>query len=111
MKPSIQTHRSRWLAIFGFLALGVLLLGTPSPLALQKDAPASWRVEIEEGKTARSTLTINNRCKALHQFRIENKTKIPALRTTDRGHSDWRGLNSTAWCSVRRQWTDGWRAS
>jgi beta-glucanase (GH16 family) len=32
-----------------------------------------WRVEVEEGKSARSTLTINNRCSAPHLFRIKSE--------------------------------------
>ncbi|HEX8174155.1 MAG TPA: family 16 glycosylhydrolase [Pyrinomonadaceae bacterium] len=35
-----------------------------------------WRVEVEEGKSARSTITINNRCSAPHLFRIKSNDKF-----------------------------------
>jgi hypothetical protein len=73
MKHSLQTQKQRRLAIFGFLALVILPIGNLNPLAVQKDAQAGWRVEIEEGKTARSTLAISNRCSTLHHFSIDSK--------------------------------------
>ncbi|HWS90696.1 MAG TPA: hypothetical protein VN282_27250 [Pyrinomonadaceae bacterium] len=36
---------------------------------------AGWRVELEEGKTTRSTLSINNRCLEAHLFRIKSSVK------------------------------------
>lgn len=38
-------------------------------------AQVGWRVEIEEGKSKPSTLTINNRCSAPHLFRIKTGVK------------------------------------
>ena len=35
----------------------------------------SWRVEIEEGKSARSQLQINNRCSAPHLFSVRSQAK------------------------------------
>ncbi|HEV2706240.1 MAG TPA: hypothetical protein VGV59_09975 [Pyrinomonadaceae bacterium] len=37
---------------------------------------ADWAVQVEEGKTARSTLSIGNRCSAPHRFRVESKAKF-----------------------------------
>jgi hypothetical protein len=45
------------------------------PSAAQKVAQAGWRVEVEEGKSTRATLTINNRCSAPHLFSIKSKAK------------------------------------
>jgi hypothetical protein len=36
---------------------------------------AGWRLELEEGKTARSTLTIKNRCSEPHLFRVKGNVK------------------------------------
>jgi CHU_C Type IX secretion signal domain len=47
----------------------------PPPNQSQQDA---WRAEVEEGKSARSTLSIKNNCSAPHNFRIENS--LEALR-------------------------------
>src|SRR3954471_11214322 len=43
--------------------------------AAAPDSQAGWRVQIEEGQTTRSTLTINNRCSEPHLFRVESKVK------------------------------------
>jgi len=63
------------------------------PSAAQKAAPAGWRVELEEGKTARSSLTINNRCSAPHLFRVRHKIKY--LRFEQATDSILVGANSS----------------
>lgn len=72
---SHQVYHLRRLAVF-ILALSFLLLVSSLKLSVaQKASRAGWRVEVEEGKSTRSTLTINNRCSEPHLFRIKNSVK------------------------------------
>ena len=65
-----QTRRMAAVCLF---ALSVLILVSGSrPWAT---AQAVWRVEIKEGETASSSLSINNHCAAPHSFRVTNKFK------------------------------------
>lgn len=73
---SPKANRARRLATFSFFALSILLIVSSLRLAAaDKMAQAGWRVEIEEGKSKRSTLTINNRCSTPHLFRIKSGVK------------------------------------
>lgn len=72
---AIQTYNRRVLTICASLALAILFLVRPLPQAGQNRPNPGWRVTIKEGKTARSTLSINNRCKAPHEFSVDNKIK------------------------------------
>ena len=59
------------------VVLSSLIFHPLSPKASEapKVVSAGWLVEVEEGKTARATLTINNRCSAPHLFSIKSKAK------------------------------------
>jgi endo-1,3-1,4-beta-glycanase ExoK len=72
-QPSHKAHNARLWAIVLF-ALALLF---PVNRSLHSAAggimQGGLRVEVEEGKSARSTLTINNRCSVAHLFRIRSK--------------------------------------
>jgi endo-1,3-1,4-beta-glycanase ExoK len=73
---SPKAHPLRQLSIF-FFTSSLLLIGSNSPPSAADDVTQEgWRVEIEEGKSTRSTLTINNRCSAAHLFRIKSSAKF-----------------------------------
>lgn len=75
-RSSCETYLGRQLAIFGFVALAIHLLTIGSmPSMAQKTEQPGWHVELEEGKSTRSNLSINNRCSAPHVFRVKNKIK------------------------------------
>lgn len=73
---SHKFYRPAVLVLSSLLPLGVLLLiNNSTPLAANRVAQAGWRVELEEGKTTHSTLTINNRCPEPHIFRVKHNVK------------------------------------
>jgi len=72
MKPSTQIHNRRRLAVIGPFAFAFVLIGNSHPLAVQNTQRGGWQLQVEAGKTTRATLTIGNRCRALHQFSVEN---------------------------------------
>jgi uncharacterized repeat protein (TIGR01451 family)/fimbrial isopeptide formation D2 family protein len=71
--PIFKAGPARRIAALCLFAFSVLLLVSSSrPWAT---AQAVWRVEIKEGETASSSLSINNHCAAPHNFRVTNKFK------------------------------------
>lgn len=73
---SPKAHPLQLLSIF-FFTSSLLLIGSNSPQsAADYVTQEGWRIEIEEGKSTRSTLTINNRCSAAHLFRIKTSAKF-----------------------------------
>jgi len=92
-QSSHQTHLGRKLALFGFVALAILLtIGSILAMAQKADQPG-WRFELEQGKSMRSNLAITNRCSAPHRFRVKNKIKY--LRFEQPTESILVGANST----------------
>lgn len=69
------------------------LLPGPMPSPAQKTEQAGWHLELEEGKSSRSNLSITNRCSTPHLFRIKNKIKY--LRFAQSTDSVLVGANST----------------
>jgi hypothetical protein len=59
-----------------FLAYLLAIVFEPKAEAQQN----TWRVELEEGKTASSNLLLNNRCKAAHNFRVEEDMKYLSFK-------------------------------
>jgi hypothetical protein len=58
--------------------LAALLILSVSLLAQQPNERPAWNVELEQNKTAPSTLTVQNRCQGTHNFRIQPQT-VPFL--------------------------------
>jgi len=77
MKRSSQSTRQRRCpTLLIFFSLSILFLTIrPDMIAEDTAAQAGWRLEVEEGKTARSAVSINNRCSQPHTFRIKDKIK------------------------------------
>lgn len=71
-RSSLKARPLRRVAVFGFFALSLLLAISSKPWAT---AQAVWRVELKEGETASSSLSINNHCAAAHSFRVTSKLK------------------------------------
>jgi hypothetical protein len=93
-RSSCETYLGRQRAFFGFVALAIHLLTINSmPSMAQKTEQPGWHVELEEGKSTRSNLSINNRCSAPHVFRVKNKIKY--LRFEQAADSILVGANST----------------
>lgn len=67
----------RWMIFFFALSL-LPLMSMFQPHVAGGARQDGWRVEVEEGKSARSTLSINNRCLAPHTFKI--KSSLNGLR-------------------------------
>lgn len=72
-RTSHNTHHARFLTIAFFALTLILLVSTSLPSAAGGRAQGGWRVEVEEGRSARSMLTINNRCSAPHRFRVRSE--------------------------------------
>jgi hypothetical protein len=74
---SRKAHPVLQLVIFSFFTLNILLIVSSFKLSAAADQSkqAGWRLEVKEGKSARSTLTINNRCSEPHRFRIKSSVK------------------------------------
>jgi hypothetical protein len=74
--PSREAQDLQRRVIF-FFALGLLILvSTTQPLTADEVTQGGWRVQVEEGKSTRSALTIKNRCSAPHLFRVRKSPKF-----------------------------------
>jgi len=68
-----KAHRVRRSLFFCLLAVSILWISSSNrPAGAQQDA---WRVALEEGKTARASLTIKNRCPNEQIFTVESDIK------------------------------------
>lgn len=74
LSPKAQSLRR--LSIFFLTSTLLLIVVSSRPSAADDVTQEGWRVEIEEGKSTRSTLTINNRCSSPHLFRIKSSAKF-----------------------------------
>lgn len=71
---SNQAKHVRRLMIFSFLALCILLSTKGYQLSAAATAQQDeWKVEVEEGKTYRSHIKVDNNCSSPHLFRIKSK--------------------------------------
>ena len=75
-RPSHKTHNARLLAIVLFALTLLFIVSRSQPSTANEVTQAGLRVQIEEGKSARATITINNRCSAPHLFRIKSNAKF-----------------------------------
>lgn len=96
----LSAHRTKWKILALTLLAAALFVGTclsgpvsegrgrnstgrgsvpaeaaQGPTPVNREAQGVWRAEVEEGKSARSTLSINNRCKAPHKFVVKSEFK------------------------------------
>jgi hypothetical protein len=94
-RASLKAHCAQRRTIFTLFASTILLLavGLNSSATNAVSPQAGWRVQLEEGKTSPSTLTIGNHCSSPHFFRI--KSKIKYLRFEEAVDSVLVGPNST----------------
>lgn len=75
-RPSRRPHAMKLLTIVLFAASLLYAMSGPPPSAADGLSQDVWRVEVEEGRSARSTPTINNRCSAPHLFRVRSDAKF-----------------------------------
>lgn len=70
---STEPCRVRRLAVLCFFVFSFLFVAAASrPWVI---AQAGWRVDLKEGETVASSLSIGNRCQSPHNFRVESKFK------------------------------------
>jgi hypothetical protein len=76
----VSKETPRWngklLVTFGVFVLGVLLIGNPNQFAVEKAVQAGRRVELEQGKKARSSFTVGNHCSESHRLRVTSPNKF-----------------------------------
>lgn len=77
MKRNSHKAHDVGLLTIGFFVLTLLFAVSGSlPSSVAGITQDTWRVEVEEGKSVRSTLTIKNRCSEAHLFRVRSNARF-----------------------------------